>query len=233
MTYTPQQGVPIHSQMVSVELPGIKRHKAGQASDDGSAPPSRPAYDAEPAAVDGPLADNVVNHVSSHIQTARQLPSEGRGRPAAVPLDDAERERIIRETRARLAAENGVVQAEFETDADAPRRLSTHTKRPRWLSESDDSDDYAEGALAPQPSAGRRTKRRPHVLSEPEDATDFENAQASGDAVPAARRQPATPPQMRSRQRQPLQLDSAKRGNSQERPRRESFTMSFNVDRNQ
>ncbi|MGQ0634312.1 MAG: hypothetical protein ACT4QC_06865 [Planctomycetaceae bacterium] len=229
MMFTPKNALPVHSQMVSVSLPGSKRNKSGHLSDDDGDSQSHPAYDGEPATPDGPLADSVINQASSHVEAAHHEQLPRRRRTAAVRLDDAERERIIRETRARMAAEDGVYPAGYDTEDVPARRATAPRKRHHPLSEPVEADDYDDGAEMVRTTAFGGGARRQHVLSDLDDMTDDESIGPQLTVRPAAPRQP---PRVKSRQRQPLQLDSA--GSAERnRPRRESFTMSFNIDADQ
>lgn len=213
--YTPTNGPTIHSEMANVPLPGVHRDKADTAVELTAANLSSPD-DLDPAEA-----------LASAAQAAASSAPRGAGKPgprrSAEPLDEANIERIMRETKARLAAGDGVVAASYETPVPAkrPAKPARHV-----LSSEEEAAGYDEETGPRQTLRPAATRRSKHILSGDNEPASDETATEEEPSV----EQPISgnPRHIRSQKRQPLQLEASQNA-SPGRQKFQSHTISLSM----
>jgi hypothetical protein len=199
--YKPANGPVAYSDFVNIVLEGKKKPDAARDYDDAGARPKARARSngslpnqmadaAEARSADGPPR---ARGLAEAITASLELDGRQTRRPSAVALTDQERERIIREVRARMQAEtNGAVALVAYDEADgqtvpARRKLSSR-RPPNPLQDETESGDDAtmETEAGENPDDPNRPIRhklsagRRHLLDD-EDSTEEEGESSVGE----------------------------------------------------
>lgn len=217
--YTPRDGTCLDSEMVNVELDGTnskstaEKDSTANAASDSSELENSPivqtsAIRKRRAAADDSYAANLVSDADPLAGL------EATARPAPRPLTDAERDRILRETRARLEHLNAGDESENPLPA-ARKREPKRRRSPNPLAdEGDPADDNEDGDdFADRPS-GRPVAAR-HILDDEyaDEYSDEDDVTERFTRKPAARRQRTGRSESgRQVRRNPLESDEPETG---------------------
>ncbi|MGE5195431.1 MAG: hypothetical protein ACM3U2_23300 [Deltaproteobacteria bacterium] len=185
--YTPKGGPPVYSEMVNVVLPGKKKSKPAASSaaeyDDAV---SASAAGGETAHSNGREPVREAPHARGIAQTIRgveEIVKHGAQRPRPVELTEKERERILRDVKGRLEAEQkGRIElASFEEpdpeDPDEPKKFSRrHPARNPLL--DDDEDERSQSNRVDlegdEPGDSTGAGDTSHPATEPQSSTGRE-----------------------------------------------------------
>lgn len=197
--YTPANGPTIYSEMANVPLPGSHRDKPEPGVELTATNLSSPG---------GLEASKAAAALANATRGTAEAPPQGVGkagaRRRAEPLDEANIERIMRETKARLAVGEGVVAAGYEAPARRPAKTARHV-----LSAEADGLDYDEEAGPPQTLRPASTRPSEHVLSDDSEPADDEVA--AEDEPVVTQPIPGNSRHIRSQKRQQLQLEASQK----------------------
>lgn len=185
--YTAPDGRVAYSEMLTVELPGVKKVNSDEDTDEVETP--EPAISSNRAPARQSSASTQSRQASrstdvpgiDQIIQAHASRTDGPGRAAQrehTPLNAAERQRIVRETLARMARQNGGSDdSAEEEDVDVPleRAKPRHSRISHALAESHldvESDDDAPLAQRRPVPARSNPVRRPALDLDAEEADE-------------------------------------------------------------
>jgi osmotically-inducible protein OsmY len=182
LKYTPREGPVIFSEMVNVTLPGRKKtdHGEGDVVDESDDDEASPESDVR-TDVPSPLAKRNRRSDIQQVVAEATTSTQRKSPKSAIPVTDAERERIIREARARLLG-----ATDDASESLAATRVKSRKGAGRHLL-NDDEPDVDDNSDDEEPTFFRRTEKavpQQHVLSEADEDDDGKKETIRGSRPP-------------------------------------------------